>query len=71
MLPDISIQQTEAGQKRIQSFAFVIGASAAVCIALYFALLSFSVSGQSRDACRRNSGLPKEFCGRRKGRTGF
>ncbi|GAG56843.1 unnamed protein product [marine sediment metagenome] len=47
MVTDNFIQRTDAGQKRIQSFAFVIGATAAVCFAIFFGILSLAGFGQS------------------------
>ena len=47
MVTDSFIQQTEATQKRIQSFAFVIAVGVVVCFSICFAVSSLLELGQS------------------------
>ena len=49
MVTDSFIQQTEATQKRIQSFAFVIAVGVVVCFSICFAVSSLLGLGQSHE----------------------
>ena len=49
MVTDSFIQQTEATQSRIQSFAFVIAVGVVVCFSICFAVSSLLELGQSHE----------------------